>query len=800
MSFSKTLLLAGLVFVPAVTGILNNAHAETLSIPLDKEMVQRRGNLGYTDEEIQTYFSAPLLLEIDRTGLNREMLKPPPPNGVHPRVLFNPEDLPAIRNRLERTASGRLVLSNIRKHVEKELRSPGGSVHDIYNQLVAGENLESLDSKQVTSAAFITLYEAFLCLLDNDEANGCRAAAAITSLARITDREVLANRAIEASKENPWMNFQGIAKGPSYQGTLGLMYDFVHGWMTEDQRAITRTAIANASAGLTYIGAETLRTLHSNTSNWIPWTSRMIFLVASIEGEPGYDPKSWDRCVEAMTAFIAAFFDTGEAYEGWGKNYVFYEHLAVIGKRGRDVVAATKLRNVFRQYFVHALLPWGNGFTFYDSQGGTGSGIARNADVVMYRHFFPDDPAGEYIFRNQIRGDYGRLTEPNRINTRHPFSVTDALCVALYATDFDSDLPDPDARARVTRDRPLSLYTEDTGNLITRTDWSPDSLYLYYLNRGVIGGHRYSDRSHFSLYSHGRPWGIYRSMRQIDSHRRPHNRSVVTTAEDGPSYSPARCVAFADTPDATLVASDLSIPWDFGGLVPYSFNHYRINRDSRPWMDFPVADLPDWMTSLRPVPKPGKEKVAPSRTPGVRYAYRSALLVRGKHPYVLVVDDVQIDDQPHDYLWNMTVADDVVVRGSSRSGEGAMNDLLLGEKETVEGKPERRLLVRQLDESAQATTPESGPRLENLVLPNPPQPDINLPKIVLPDNSVVPGYRVLLFPHVEGAPLPTTRWNTDRTRLRIDWPDQSDEIVFSSNEDHRTRLDVLRTGKSLLSR
>lgn len=763
-------------------------------------MLQRRGNLGYTDEEIKTYFSTPLTLELDRAGLNREMLKPPPPPGVHPRVLFNPEDIPAIKDRLARTESGRLVISNIRKHTDKELRDPTRPSSALYNQLVAGENLDQLDTDKATGTAFVVLYEAFVALLDHDEEKGRRVAAAITSLARLTDRKVLANRAHEQAKPNPWMNFQNIAKGPSYQGSLGLMYDFAHGWMTDAQRDVTRTAIANSSAGLTYIGAETLRTLHSNTSNWIPWSSRMIFLVASIEGEPGYDPKSWDRCVEAMTAFIAAYFDTGEAYEGWGKNYAFYEHLAIIGKRGRDVVAATKLRNVFRDYFVHALLPWGDGFTFYDSQGGTNSFIARNADVVMYRHFFPEDPAGEYIYRNQIRGDYGRLTEPNRINTRHPFSLTDALCVALYASDFDTPLSAAESRARVTQDRPLSLFTEDTGNLITRTSWSPDSLYLYYLNRGVIGGHRYADRSHFSLYSHGRPWGIYRSMRQIDSHRKPHNRSVVTTVEDGPSHSPARSVAYADAPEATLVASDLRIPWDFGNRVPYSFNHYRLNPDPRPWMNFPVADLPDWMTSLRPVPKPGQEKVLPSRVPGVKYAYRTTLLVRGARPYVLVLDDIQIDDQPKDYLWNMTVADDVVVRGTRRLGTGkdAVNDLLLGEKTPVEGQPERRLLVRQLDESAPAATPETGPRLELLVLQNKPQPDFTLPKIVLPDHSVAPAYRVLLFPHVEGDPLPTTRWNANRTRLRVEWPNQIDEIHLTPHEDNRTRVKLVRDGRPLL--
>ncbi len=790
----KLPLIAALVFLLAASSA---RPADAIVEPLDREMVQRKKNFGYSNEEIEQYFNVPLVMKLDREGLDRSYLKAPPKPGVHPRLLFNPEDLADIRHRLETTKTGQAVMANIRKHLDTQLRQPKQPLAVMFDRLAAGTDLQDLKSGDVMHTAFITVYEAFRCLIDNDETGGRRVAAVIASLAKITEREVTANVEKEKAKgEGAWMNFQHLAKGPSYQGTLGLMYDFAYNFMAPAQRDTVRQAISVSHAGMTLIGAETLRSMHTNTSNWISWSSRMIFLAAAIEGEPGHDPEAYERVSDAMTGYISAYYDTGEAYEGWGKNFMFFEHLAIMGKRGKDVLAARDLRSVYQKYFLHAMFPWGGGFTFYDSQGGTGSPIARNADLVMYNFFFPKDSAGKFIYRNQIKDDYANLNPGGRVNTTHPFSVTDSLCVAIFANDFDESKSWDQAHSEITRKEPLSTFSEDTCNLITRSSWSRDALYLNYLNRAVAGGHRYADRSHFSLYSHGRFWSIYRPMRQIDSQRRPQNRSVITLAGDGPSTAPARCVAYADAPLATLIATDLSVPWDYRNRVPFSYNYYRLNPVDVPWMNMPISQMPDWQTSLKPVPKPGAETVQPVMNPQVKYAYRTAALVRGSRPYVIISDDIRIADEAKDYQWGMALPNDVVV-GAPQPGGAAGNssaDVVLTEKS--EAAPGRRLLVRILDSGASLAL--DPPRAEEVVSNNPPQPDVVLPRFVIPSKAVDPRYRVLLFPHVEGDELPTTRWNADKSQFVVEWKDQKDTITFTPHEDNRTRLSILRDGRELL--
>ena len=452
MTAFRSLAFIGL-FVAASSAVAADAIVE----PVDMEMVKRHNNFGFTDEQIRTMFSRPLTVALDRNGLDRTMLKAPPAAGIHPRVLFNPEDLPEICARLQTTAAGKSVMAQIRKHLDRQLGEKGEQ-RAMYDALVAG-NDAGLDATKARSVAFVILYECFRCLLDDDKAGGARAAAAVATLAKLTLSGIAAER---AKLRNPAEanDFRVVAQGPTYEGTLGLMYDFAYGFMTAAQRDGVRAALVKGSAGMTYIGCESLFALNANTSNWIPWSSRMMFLTCALEGEPGHDAEAQKRCFRAMTAFIGSFFDTGEAYEGWGKNFMFIEHLVIMAKRGTDVVAAQRLRNVFHRYFMAAMNPWGGGFTFCDSLGGTDQPYGRTCDTVMYHRLYPQDPFGDFVYRNQIKDDYANLTPGGRVNTSHPFSVTDAVCSAIFACDFDAAKTWQQAQQAVVKDQPLSLFSQ----------------------------------------------------------------------------------------------------------------------------------------------------------------------------------------------------------------------------------------------------------------------------------------------------------------------------------------------------
>ncbi len=153
------------------------------------------------------------------------------------------------------------------------------------------------------------------------------------------------------------------------------------------------------------------------------------------------------------------------------------------------------------------------------------------------------------------------------------------------------------------------------------------------------------------------------------------------------------------------------------------------------------------------------------------------------------MDDIQEDDQPHDYNWGVTVADDGVQEAASG------NDVILGEGRPA--NPPRYLLVRTLQ--ADGTDAAQPPALLTYALPNPPQRDIVMHRFQIDCHAVSPNFKVLLFPFRAGEELPQTRWNADHTRLTIEWSDQKDTLEFFRNADGRTRLKVKRDGNELVN-
>ena len=849
--------------IPSVRGYLGQ-EMKSFEQPVDTALIKRRNNFGYTDEEIRKYFSIPLSMPLDETGLDRSYIKAPPAPGIHPRVIFNPEDVALIKDRLEKTKAGQSVKSALWDHLNRMFTGPNAKFGKEYAALIAGDQkfidqytlpYNQLRTKYPTetfptpdpkndpkgekalpmdrSIGFIMMYEAFRCLIDNDQTAGKNVAAAITTLSRIADIQLSANIANDKSRydkalenyqnalKNPPKNgrtprspsdsshdWRVVGQGPSFEGELGLMYDFAHGFMTPGQRDTVRKFLVHDTAGMTNQGGETLRALHCGPSNWISWSCRSLFPICAIEGEPGFDPAMQRQAMNAQLNFIHSMFASGEAFEGWGKDFIFFEHLVIMAKRGWNIIGSTSVRSAFVNYFVASLNPWGGGFTFCDSLAGSGGKVARNADILMYHTLFPKDVAGDFIYRNQIDGDYAGVGSKS-LNTHHPFSTMDALCCAIFASDLMPVTWDQE-HAEVTKDRPLTYYGEDTGNMITRSDWTKDALAMNYLTRTIPGGHQYCDRSHFSFYGLGRFWSIYHFMRQIHDQYLPQNRSVLTADGHGPSTMECRSVALADLPQATFTASDLSITWNFQNrdlMKPapgtelkqnsFTYNQFRLHPSLLPWMDYPIALLPNWYTSEKAQPT---DDLNWFKAFDVKKAFRSAGIVRGAHPYALVIDDLQLDDKEHDYDWGMILDDDLTlgsIKTTSTDPGKASADIILDEHQKTEkgsATPpanDRHLLVRVL--SANSLTEPAG-SVAVMAVPNPPQRDMQINKLHVTSRSVSPEFKILLFPYRNGQELPKTTWNADHSAVTLIWPDQSDEISFPSTKEGRTGIRIIRNG------
>jgi hypothetical protein len=206
-------------------------------------------------------------------------------------------------------------------------------------------------------------------------------------------------------------------------------------------------------------------------------------------------------------------------------------------------------------------------------------------------------------------------------------------------------------------------------------------------------------------------------------------------------------------------------------------------------MDKPWNFLPAWNTGMKDGGRHGHWR---EHNP-VQYAYRSAGLVRGEHPYALIVDDYRKDDREHLYQWLMQIPNDVHIVDQSvgTPGQDKVLDLILGEKEG-----NRRLLLRVLAAGAEpsaAKLVQIEAKLESYDQER--RGNVTTyQRISLPLRSVRGHFIVLLYPHRQGASLPTTAWTQDSTRLKVAWLDQTDEYRLSAGGDGRTRL-VLRRQK-----
>jgi hypothetical protein len=193
----------------------------------------------------------------------------------------------------------------------------------------------------------------------------------------------------------------------------------------------------------------------------------------------------------------------------------------------------------------------------------------------------------------------------------------------------------------------------------------------------------------------------------------------------------------------------------------------------------------------------------------VQKAFRSIALVRGAHPFVVIADDIRKDDSERLYEWRMMLPMEV------EAHEITGNDFLLG-KVTAKhlpvgrslnsyknaGKPvpekgEPRLLVRILEIGLPAL-PEATPTPSVETIEFLKRDDVHQfagrplgmgRRLVLPSRSAEPRYRVLLFPHRVGDPLPTTEWEKPGV-LRVTLGETVKRVRFEPREDGSTRLSV----------
>ncbi len=302
---------------------------------------------------------------------------------------------------------------------------------------------------------------------------------------------------------------------------------------------------------------------------------------------------------------------------------------------------------------------------------------------------------------------------------------------------------------------------------------------------------------------------------------------VIVDGKRQDYHTPGRIVDFHDEPLATFIVGDAKYSWDWtweNGIAGHGWNftpaevaageiqkhlapgfeldphcaadfHYTFRND--PVERIPLALSPTWLGPAGIVNPVARKENYP-----VKEAFRTAGLVRGAHPYLIVADDIRKDDSVHHYDWILQLDPDLTMTlpGSQRAADGIFDIVLRSDGSTVskpndesppDPRPQSELLVRVLDRNQDSAHPLEG---ANAFIS-----DIKagtwkrgIHRLIIPSDSVSPGYKVLIFPHPPAEPVPATRWNAERNSLAVTWPDQEDQITFTPSASGKTDITVTR--------
>ena len=758
-------------------------------------------------------------VQYNDAGFAKERLSKVPAPGIHPRILLSPEDLPDLRRRIAETETGKLLIANLRERTAKTFSNAGSWESQIAEKLVSGDNAaaESLLKKNTPSLSGhyqpSFLYPLMLCAFDNmvrdDADGGKKTAGIIAAYARYLEPKVDALNAAPMS-DDFWRSTMKDLMG---YHNLGYAYDFAFNFMADADRADVRRVISKATKGKTTMGM--ILPHHWRNWNWCMVAQDFAIVTLAIEGEEGYDPRIIKRETEVMRDFWSyGFTESGSSNEAVG-----YTQFGLVWGTPAMIAMARRGDNFFmhshyqasKLWYLQTMQPWGQEWISHGDGGVAGPAVWT---MQAMKYFYPGDPIVDYIWQNAVNAD-GKDQRKSSIH------LIEALVCAT-----DGGKQDPQFGKDLKQ--PLTWADPIRGSLITRDQWSKEATVLQVECRldSIGPSHQHADRGTFTLSALGRPWAM-ESFRSVET--RHHNNILIDGK--GMATPPGAWLGTFDTPQATFAVCDAKYAYDWKWISVIMPNETRAQ--FKRWSGYGgrvAADLKDQPNyhpgqSLDPTPSlvayykdflkgdrdadprmwdewPWPDRVANNP---VQRAFRTAGLVRGAHPYVLIVDDIQKDDKEHLYEWNM------LTRMDNDVLDIAGNDITMGAAgagNTPNRKPKKGdalLLVRVLESAVPAKNVDydSKPsfRLETFEKKDTDGPagrSFGLDKrLVIASRAVAPNFKILMVPHRAGEETPVTSWNEDHTKVTLKWGDQQDECVFSKGDDGRTRVTITRDGKSI---
>ncbi len=790
----------------------------------------------------------------DSTGIKPVNQTPAP--GVHPRILCTPDDLADIRRRLKETRCGQeawkdlLCYTNLMKGKYDPKADYAQTPTPIMNNGVPSRvplTRMSVGSKNAVAAAryqalikgdstqevggFWQVFplEAFRCWIEDDNAAGEDLAKAVSTALKIEQAKRAA--ALQGKTEPLQQPIAGIH--------LAYTYDFLYKWLPADQRKAIHDELANGTWNHDNYG--TFNDATNSRSNWATFSYWLIEVLA-IEGEPGFN----DLKVRGMyrgwrNLFTYGWFESGATYEGEAKNQLGMDGIMAFAIRAKaygfdNLCAHPYVRAYAANFLPKSVIPTRDGFVKYDLLGGCHAKPFPE-DMLGLKFVMPNDKIIDWVYRSAVGENYENI--PNRCESGM-FDPTvgggyhnPLLYFLIYATDFDPANNDPGKLGLSD-----TFFCGERALMMTRSSWDKDALMLNLHVRQANGGHPFADRNSIMVAGAGRVWAPIYGWGE-NGWKNVHNSEVVIDDHPQADHIPARMVDFADNPQATFAVGDAKYAWDWNwkfndpngqkgmytvddfknntiqvdkgwDLEPHSVNDFSYLKRSFKYLTDPLSIEPDWIK-----PKGAIRPIARQENDPVQRAFRTAGLVRGAHPYALVVDDIQKDDQAHDYTWYMTLEYDAQIAKLTRTNDHEMDIILTGGDPAQTGQAGKEPLPPKLDPAA--TIPAGQPMLlvrflnyntdanaeikaeakEPTILEDAPPADYTkhqaqrIRRLAVPAHTISPNFKVLIYAYHQGDALPATGWKNDHS-LGVSWSDQADQINFASASCGKTNVTITR--------
>ena len=538
------------------------------------------------------------------------------------------------------------------------------------------------------------------CLLSGDDEHGRMAAAAIANYYKLREPLLDEDNAISDSEfggtytrpdgtvclmegaggSTHWRAVAGLVAHMN----LGLSLDFSGKWMTPEEKETMRRIIAKATYGRRAYGQD--GPVRFRDVNWVAWDLSNFLAVASIEGLEGFDREAYESNCDTVRGFCDwGIDDSGVVYESNGKTpgSLQFQTLSMIAlaRRGQNLWGHPHWRK-FLQGQIEMTSPSGRvtvnsgtQYTPYSRQ------ILSFQFVDEYKAFYPDDRRPDYLLgRAKLLG--GASDEGMREWVLDDFSP-DAYRAAVekvprlrlpsvtypgfvHGVLYDADFV-PTTRADLGV--PLDFDAPVHGVFSSYSDATPEAAWVNMMVRPdhyLGAGHHHADAGMVHFSGLGVDWftqspfhqaydGKYFNLVQVDGHSEPENMPGLANG-----YNAAAKYAGANTAaGGAFATADLTDAYSYRWLTQPAQDWGEKSKtagwemDPSPRIQELFAGtgrykMREWWSSYT-----YSNYVATSRAPfnPMRYVFRTAGMVRGAHPYGVVVDDLKKDDQPHSYQW-----------------------------------------------------------------------------------------------------------------------------------------------------